>query len=203
MAPLTQARERAERSDAVANRQRILEAAREVFARQGLAAEVREIAEHAGVGIGTLYRHFEGREGLLAALLMETKQALLQRLQTPVQTEDPQSALRAMLRAAAEVCEQFGALTESLLAGRFSHLHGGHAEFTALLTDLLQRGIRQGAFRADLDVTVAITTLESIFTSGVLPSLARRRSYLAAADDIADFFLAAMTNPGKPEGEAP
>src|SRR3989304_10445558 len=98
MARLMQARGRAERSDAVANRERILEAAREVFARRGLAAEVREIAEQAGVGIGTLYRHFEGREGLLAALLKETKQALLQRLQAPWPTGAAQSALRAILR---------------------------------------------------------------------------------------------------------
>src|SRR3989304_4084126 len=110
MARLMQARGRAERSDAVANRERILEAAREVFARRGLAAEVREIAEQAGVGIGTLYRHFEGREALLAALLQETKQALLQRLQAAVEREAPQDALRAMVRAGADVCEQFGTL---------------------------------------------------------------------------------------------
>jgi len=66
---------KSERSDAVANRERILEAARIVFARRGLDAEVREIAEEAGVGIGTLYRHFGSREGLLMALKQETKEA--------------------------------------------------------------------------------------------------------------------------------
>ena len=190
---------RAPRSDAVANRERILEAAREVFARRGLAAEVREIAEQAGVGIGTLYRHFEGREALLAALLQETKQALLQRLQAAVEREAPQDALRAIVLAGADVCEQFGTLAESVLAGRLSHLHGGHAEFTALLTNLLQRGVQEGAFRADLDVAVAVTALESIFTSGSLTALARLRSYAGAADATADFFLAAMVS-RNPEG---
>jgi AcrR family transcriptional regulator len=54
------------RSDAVRNRARILEAADEIFAEQGLAGGVTEIAERAGVGMGTLYRHFPTKEALIA-----------------------------------------------------------------------------------------------------------------------------------------
>jgi len=54
------------RSDAVRNRARILEAADEIFAEQGLAGGVTEIAERAGVGMGTLYRHFPTKEVLIA-----------------------------------------------------------------------------------------------------------------------------------------
>lgn len=56
---------RSRRRDAVANRARIVEAARAVFARQGLAADMRTIADEAGVGVGTLYRHFPTREHLV------------------------------------------------------------------------------------------------------------------------------------------
>jgi len=163
-----------------------------VFARRGLGAEMKEIAEHAGVGVGTLYRHFEGRDALLSALLQLTKEHLLQQLRTAVERDDPREALRAMIGAATEVCEQFGALTEAMLAGQLSELHGGHAEFTELFANLLQRGIRKGAFRSDVDVPAVVAIVESIFTSGTLLRFAADRSYRGAADAIADFVLVAI-----------
>ena len=68
------------RSDAVANRESILEAARQLFAEKGLAAEVREIAERAGVGVGSLYRHFDSREGLVRAVMEAAAEELVQSL---------------------------------------------------------------------------------------------------------------------------
>ncbi|HJX61719.1 MAG TPA: TetR family transcriptional regulator [Dehalococcoidia bacterium] len=211
MARLTQGTPRAERSDALANRQRILEAAREVFARRGLEAEVKEIAERAGVGIGTLYRHFESREGLLAALVHQAGEDLLRRMQPVLGAGEPRVAIRAMIHAAAGLFEQFGALTEVILArkmtGELDEFHpGGHDEFHAdypdlyndiveVMADVLRRGMREGMFRADLDVPVAVAALESIFTSGMLLALAARRSYPAAADAVADFFLNAIEAP--------
>ena len=207
MAQMAEGTGKAKRADAVANRQRIIEAAREVFARRGLDAEVREIAERAGVGIGTLYRHFQSREGLLAALIHQAEEGLLRRLRAVVEAEEPEAAFRAVIHAGAEFCERFGALTEVLLAGELDRFHpGGHDEFHAahpdfadefreLLADLLQRGVRDGIFRPDLDVAVAIGALESIFVSGMLLALAARRSYPAAADAVADFFLGAVTTP--------
>lgn len=193
MAGLTQGTDKSERSDAVANRQRILEAARETVARRGLDAEIREIAERAGVGVGTLYRHFESREGLLAALIQQAKEELLARLQTAVETEEPASALRQMIHAGAAACERFGALTEALLAGRLDEiLHWKEDEFTDLLANLLRQGMQAGTFRSDLDIPVAIAVLKSIFTSGALLELAAQRSYTGAADAVADLFLRAV-----------
>lgn len=192
MSALSQEIGKAERSDAAANRARILEAARQVFARRGLKAEIKEIAERAGVGVGTLYRHFEGKERLLAALLQQTKDDMLRRLQVSVQTEEPKAALRAIIRAGAEAYEQSGALTEAFLSGRLDHLHGGHAEFTDLLASLLRRGVQEGTFRSDLDVPVAVAALESIFTSGKLVEIASQRSHARAADAVADLFLHAV-----------
>lgn len=60
---------RRRRSDAVANRARILEAAEAVFAAKGPSASTEEIAERAGVGIGTVFRHFPTKDDLLAAVL--------------------------------------------------------------------------------------------------------------------------------------
>ncbi|MFF3260228.1 TetR family transcriptional regulator [Streptomyces sp. NPDC002932] len=60
---------RAPRRDAARNRARIIDAAREVFATQGVGAGLNEIAHHAGVGIGTIYRHFPDKEVLVGAAL--------------------------------------------------------------------------------------------------------------------------------------
>ncbi|MGH9006870.1 MAG: TetR/AcrR family transcriptional regulator [Acidimicrobiales bacterium] len=60
------------RADAVKNRQRILEAAADVFAEKGLSVPIDEIAERAGVGVGTLYRHFPTKEALFEAIVTTT-----------------------------------------------------------------------------------------------------------------------------------
>src|SRR5215211_3742812 len=59
------------RADAERNRQRILEAAREVFADRGLDVTLDDIARHAGVGVGTAYRRFPNKEALVEALMVE------------------------------------------------------------------------------------------------------------------------------------
>ncbi len=59
------------RSDAAANRQRIVEAARDLFAERGIDVDVREICERAGVGMGTLYRHFPTKEALVDEVVFE------------------------------------------------------------------------------------------------------------------------------------
>src|SRR5215218_6134927 len=65
----TAARERPLRRDAERNRRRILEAAAEVFAERGLAVTMDDIADHAGVGVGTVYRRFPNKDLLIDALL--------------------------------------------------------------------------------------------------------------------------------------
>lgn len=59
------------RSDAAANRARIVEAARDLFAEQGVEVDVREICERAGVGMGTLYRHFSTKDALVDEVVFE------------------------------------------------------------------------------------------------------------------------------------
>ena len=190
---------KAERSDARLNRERILAAACEVFAEHGLDGEIREVAARAGVAVGTIYRHFENREALLAALLMETKKDLLDRLAGAARNEQPETALRAGIRAFAQVCERFGSLTEALFAGRLEHLHGGHAEFTEILATILKRGIDEGVFRADIDVPAAVSMLEGTFMSGPFLRLARERSFRLAADSITELFLCACRKSSREE----
>ena len=191
---------RSARSDALANREAILEAARQLFAEKGLAAEIREIAERAGVGVGSLYRHFESREGLIRAVTQAAAEDLVQRLHVAAGQKDPKAALREMIHAAAGLFERFGVLTEVMLRGQTNELPDHKTEALPDLIDLtasvLQRGIEDGSFRSDLDVPVAIAALSSIVQSGMLLALASRRTYSGAADAAADFFLAAISAPG-------
>src|SRR4051794_33804869 len=61
--------DRALRRDAERNRQRLLEAGREVYARDGLGATLHDVARHAGVGVGTAYRRFAGKQELIDAIV--------------------------------------------------------------------------------------------------------------------------------------
>ena len=190
------------RSDAVANREAILEAARQLLAEKGLAAEIREIAERAGVGVGSLYRHFESREGLISAVMQAAAEDLVQGLRVAVTERDPKVALREMIHAGAGLFERFGVLTEVMLREQTNELPDPKTEapppdLIDLTASVLQRGIEDGSFRSDLDVPVAIAALVSMFESGMLLALASRRTYSRAADALADFFLAAIAAPGQ------
>jgi AcrR family transcriptional regulator len=81
-----------QRIDAVRNRQRVLDAAEEVLAVHGLSARMDEIARHAGVGVGTLYRHFPTKEVLYQAILLARVQRLLQEAEQLQQSGDPGTA---------------------------------------------------------------------------------------------------------------
>jgi AcrR family transcriptional regulator len=77
------------RADAVKNRQRILAAAEEVFAAGGVAAPIDEVAERAGVGIGTLYRHFPNKEALFEAIVVTRLEELADAASAPPGSGDP------------------------------------------------------------------------------------------------------------------
>jgi AcrR family transcriptional regulator len=185
---------RTERSDAAHNHARILDAARRIFAARGLEAEMKDIAAAADVGVGTLYRHFESRDGLLTALLDETRAELLASVQTAVAHHAPAAAFRAIFVAAAQVFERFGALIEVAMARKLDISDDQHDEFTAIMHALLQRGIAEGAFRHDLDIDVIRAAIESVFVSGKFVELARTRGYRAAADAFASAFLGGMAS---------
>ncbi len=85
------------RSDALKNRQRILEAAEEVFATEGLSVPIDTVAERAGVGVGTLYRHFPTKEALFEAIVMARLDNLLEIAKSYAGADDPGDALFSFL----------------------------------------------------------------------------------------------------------
>ena len=180
-----------DRKDAQANRSRILLAAREEFAERGLAAEMKDVADRAGVGVGTLYRHFESRDGLIAAVIEQTREDLLLRIRDSFANEPPADAFRSVFRAGVEAHARFSALTE--VASAAGPPPRRRAEFDQLFAGLIARGIREGVFRADVDVDLLISAVEAVFESGKIFEVAAKRGALPAADAFAELYLRACS----------
>jgi AcrR family transcriptional regulator len=102
---LTAPDQRTLRADARRNRERIMSAGRELFASEGPQAQMDEIAAHAGVGIGTVYRHFPTKEALLTAMVRERFQAFAEIAKLAEKIEDPRTALESVILTSAEAVE--------------------------------------------------------------------------------------------------
>jgi AcrR family transcriptional regulator len=104
------------RADARRNRDRVLHTAIRHFARHGVGASLEEIAKEAGVGAGTLYRHFPSREALLAAALRDRQAELLAVSREARDIADPDAALAKWLRALQGYLRTFNGLPAPVLA---------------------------------------------------------------------------------------
>jgi AcrR family transcriptional regulator len=89
------------RADAQRNLVRVLDAAREVFAEQGIDAPVTEIAERAGVGIGTIFRRFPTKDDLLVAVFEQRAEQLIDAADVALASSDPGAALQSFMETAA------------------------------------------------------------------------------------------------------
>lgn len=148
--------ERRLRADAARNRARLLEVAYETFAAEGLSVPIDEIARRAGVGAGTVYRHFPTKEALFQAVIEDRMQRLVDDGHALLQSAGPGEALFAYLRL---LVLQWGAADRGLvdaLAGFGIDITTAAPEaedaFLALLDQLLRAAQRAGTARPDVDV---------------------------------------------------
>ncbi|MFL5841914.1 MAG: TetR/AcrR family transcriptional regulator [Thermoleophilaceae bacterium] len=139
------------RSDAAANRDRLIEAAREVFAEHGPDVKVEEIARRAGVGVGTLYRRFPGKEQLVSAILEERVAELIRLLAGEPADTDPFTALgnflEAVVRMQAEDRGVLRLMAQSL--GPAAYPDNVEEVYDAVW-QLIRRGQRSGLIRPDV-----------------------------------------------------
>jgi AcrR family transcriptional regulator len=144
------------RADAARNRARVLEVAYETFAAEGLAVPIDEIARRAGVGAGTVYRHFPTKDALFAAVIDDRVQAVVASGRALLGSVGPGEALFAFLREMVTMNAIDHGLVEAL-AGYGIDVNaaapGAEAAFLELLGDLLAAA--QGAGTARRDVGVA------------------------------------------------
>jgi AcrR family transcriptional regulator len=141
------------RADAVKNRQRILESAEAVFATQGLSVPVDAVAEAAGVGVGTLYRHFPTKEALFEAIVIDRVGSLLEVAKSYAAATDPGEALFCFLgefaREAAAKHDLFDALTSAGIDIK-STCAGMMDDMKRSIDVLRRRAVAAGAVRADV-----------------------------------------------------
>ncbi|MFB2596258.1 TetR/AcrR family transcriptional regulator [Herbiconiux sp. P17] len=179
---------RAPRADARANRERLLAAAAGAFAADGPAASLKDIAKEAGVGIGTLYRHFPTRESLIEAAheseltqLCASVDALLGSATTP------DDALRIWLGHWIEYLRAKDGLARALRAtadgdaadgaphrGSGVTFLGARALALDAVGRLLAAGVRDGSVRADVDPLDVLVAGNGIALAALTPAQADR-----------------------------
>ena len=142
------------RSDALRNRERILEVAKGVFTRQGANASLEEIAKQAGIGAGTLYRHFPTRDELIEGVYRNEVEKLAAAAAHFAETMSPLEALRAWMLLLVEYIAAKHIIAPALntIAGGPSRLHeGSRGPIQAAIDGLVKRAKRSGDLRRDLD----------------------------------------------------
>ena len=146
--------DRKPRADAERNRERILKAAKQEFTRSGADASLEEIARKAGVGPGTLYRHFPTREELLVAVYRSETDKLAAAERALAERLPPIEALRAWLLLfvdAVETKKIIAPVLNTLIGDPKKVFEASHAQLHEAIHALVKRAIRSGDIRRDLD----------------------------------------------------
>jgi AcrR family transcriptional regulator len=152
------------RADAQRNRRRLLDAARALFTQDGVGASLDEVAAAAGVGPGTLYRHFPSRDRLVKALIEDGLGGIHDMGTDLLNEPDPVRALEIWLDAYIDQGTVFKGLAETLVAppadgsGELDACHRAREAGAALIA----RAVQAGAFRRDLEAADVLDMVAAI-----------------------------------------
>ncbi|WUI52389.1 TetR/AcrR family transcriptional regulator [Streptomyces sp. NBC_00414] len=168
------------RADARRNRERLLAVARDAFTATDGKATLDAIAREAGVGIGTLYRHFPTREALVEAIYAAELDAVVTSAPTLLSELPPEAALRAWMDRYAAFSAAKRGISETLRAGWASGTIATPAtreRITAAIALILDAGARSGSLRADVEAEEVTMMVLGVFlstTAGNSPELTGR-----------------------------
>ncbi|HYA45126.1 MAG TPA: TetR family transcriptional regulator [Acidimicrobiales bacterium] len=153
---------RALRSDARRNIAKVLRAAEEVFADEGVTAPIDRVAERAGVGVGTVYRHFPSKHALFQAVVGARLEALFDRAEMLSDAADPGEALFAFVDDLVALAAEKKDLTDELASAGID-AEQVHADIRERLEEafagLLHRAQAVGAIRGDIEPEEVVTLL--------------------------------------------
>jgi AcrR family transcriptional regulator len=169
----SQPAQRKARTDAVRNRERILEVAKGAFTRHGVDASLDDIAKQAGVGAGTLYRHFPTRDALVEAVYRNEVEKLAAAAHGFAAAMSPIEALRAWLLLFVDYMAAKHIIAPALnsVAGGPSRLYeGSRGLVQGAIDDLVKRAKKSGNVRRDIDASDLLRALIGV-------------SYVASAGD--------------------
>lgn len=140
------------RADARRNRERIMSAGRELFAREGPQVQMDEIAAHASVGIGTVYRHFPTKEALLTAMVRERFREFAEIARRAEEIPDPREALQSVILSSAEAVEGDAGFQLAMMGSNDLEWEGIEQEKAALaeiVSRIISRASTASAIRKD------------------------------------------------------
>ena len=143
------------RADARRNRERIVSAGRELFAREGPEAQIDEIAAHAGVGIGTVYRHFPTKEALLTEMVRVRFQEFADIATLAEETVDPRDALETVMRRSGEAVEGDVGFQLAMMGANeleWEGIEDQKAVLAAIVARIIERAVSAGVVREDFTV---------------------------------------------------
>lgn len=171
------------RADARKNYDHILAVSRDLLAAEGSQTSMREIARTAGVGLGTLQRHFPTREDLLEALLRTSFDVLAERAIELGQSEPSDAALVTWLREIVDVAHRYSGAIKSMVAAIEDDKSALHASCTAMKaagTRLLTSAQNDGKARTDVDGADLFALVGALAWVADQPALASRSDRLMA-----------------------
>jgi AcrR family transcriptional regulator len=170
------------RSDARRNRERLVASARELFAAHGVDVPVEDITHHAGLGMGTLYRHFPTKEELVDAVLEDAFAELVQAAEEAAAADDAWAGFTGFLERALAAHATNRGLKDVLAARRgqgAQRAEAMRARIRPLLRRMIQRAQEQGTLRPDFapeDLPLVFWTADRVIdrTAAVAPDYWRR-----------------------------
>ena len=165
-------KDRKPRTDAQRNRERILEVAKKAFTQSGANASLDDIAKQAGVGPGTLYRHFPTREELIEAVYRTEVEKMAAAERTFAETMPPLDALRAWMLLFVDYIA-----TKKIIAAALNALVGdpskvfeaSYGQVWEAIRALVKRAVKSGDIRKDLDPIDLLRALIGVANVGTSP----------------------------------
>jgi AcrR family transcriptional regulator len=182
------------RADAVRNRAKIVEAAKQAFSERGLETQMEDIAKRAAVGVGTVYRHFPTKDALVQALIVDKMERIAEEARRALAEEpDPWEAFSRVLWMGAEHQLRDRALAQVVATQPQSTWRQAAEEETELgarMAELLARAQRAGVVRPDArpdDIPMVMCGLGAVVQN--------ERSWERYMRLVLDGFRAASTEP--------
>ncbi|TCO54241.1 TetR/AcrR family transcriptional regulator [Actinocrispum wychmicini] len=165
--PTAHGSDRELRADARRNRERVLETAQQLFAKGGLGVSLDEIARRAGVGPGTVHRHFPTKEALYLAVAIDQLEQLVAEAKVLAATGDPTALFTQLSRMMAMGAENV-AVKSALVAAEFDLRTAAPdvaANLTGQVADLLERAHTAGVVRHDVTVDDVMALVAGAFAA--------------------------------------
>ena len=160
---------RAPRADAARNRERLLQVASDAFARDGVEASLERIAKDAGVGVGTLYRHFPNRDALMEAVYRHNLDQLVAEADELLATKPPVEALAEWVqRFPAFVATKKGLAPhlKTVISADSDLFTSSQEKLRCTMTRLLEAAAAEGSIRPDVDPGDVIRALAGVCMTG-------------------------------------